>query len=106
MSVIDRLEKLLEQGQDGPMLRFGLGDAYLNADDPGAAAAHLRRAVEQKPDYSAAWKLLGRALAENGRGAEAADAFREGIRVAEAKGDVQAAKEMRVFLKRLQKRER
>ncbi len=86
------------------MLRFGLGDAYLKAKEPAAAAIHLRHAVDQDPGYSAAWKLLGNALAEGGSAAEAAEAYRQGIRVAEEKGDVQAAKEMRVFLKRLEKR--
>ena len=88
------------------MLRFGLGDAYLKSNDALTAADHLRRAVEQDPDYSAAWKLLGKALSECGSESEAADAYRTGIAVAEAKGDVQAAKEMRVFLKRLEKKTR
>jgi len=85
------------------MLRYGLGDAYLKAKDPAAAAEHLRQAVDQDPKYSAAWKLLGKALAEAGSASEAAEAYRKGITVAEDKGDVQAAKEMRVFLKRLEK---
>lgn len=103
MSTIDRLEKLLNDGKDSAMLRYGLGDAYLKASDPATAAAHLRQAVNQDPQYSAAWKLLGKALAESGSDAEAANAYRRGISVAEDKGDVQAAKEMRVFLKRLEK---
>lgn len=101
---IERLEKLLAAGKDSPMLRFGLGDAYLKSSDALTAADHLRRAVELDPDYSAAWKLLGKALSECGSEAEAADAFRRGIAVAEEKGDVQAAREMRVFLKRLEKK--
>lgn len=106
MSAIDRLEKLLSEGKDSAMLRYGLGDAYLKAKDPAAAAAHLRRAVDHDPGYSAAWKLLGKALAESGSESDAADAYRRGIGVAEKKGDVQAAKEMRVFLKRLEKKSR
>lgn len=103
MSAIDRLEKLLGDGKDSAMLRYGLGDAYLKADDPVAAAEHLRRAVEQDPGYSAAWKLLGKALTECGSGIEASEAYRRGIAAAEDRGDIQAAKEMRVFLKRLEK---
>jgi hypothetical protein len=53
--------------------------------------------------YSAAWKRLGKALADNGRTEEAVAAFESGIKAAVEKGDVQAAKEMRVFLSRLQK---
>ncbi len=104
MTAIERLEKMLAAGKDSPMLRYGLGDAYLKANAAHTAVDHLRRAIEQDPNYSAAWKLLGRALVEGGSPAEAADAYRQGIIVAEEKGDVQAAKEMRVFLKRLEKK--
>jgi Flp pilus assembly protein TadD len=99
--VIENLEGLLARGGDSPMLRFGLGKACIDAGRNEQAAAHLRRAVEQQPDYSAAWKLLGKALALAGRNGEAVDAYRRGIDVAEGKGDIQAAKEMKVFLKRL-----
>lgn len=103
MERVANLERLLAAGQDGALLRFGLGGAHLAAGDPARAAAHLARAVEFDPGHSAAWKLYGRALAECGRRAEAAAAYREGIRAAEAHGDVQAAKEMRVFLRRLER---
>ena len=55
------------------------------------------------PGYSAAWKVYGRALAEAGRAEEAIEAYRRGIEAAESKGDIQAAKEMRVFRRRLEK---
>jgi cytochrome c-type biogenesis protein CcmH/NrfG len=64
---------------------------------------HLREAVQRDPGYSAAWKLLGRALAENGEAAEALAAYREGMRIAEAKGDKQAYKEMTVFARRIER---
>jgi hypothetical protein len=63
----------------------------------------LREAIAFDPHYSAAWKLLGRALAEGGDPAAAADACERGIAVARERGDEQAAKEMGVFLRRLQK---
>ncbi|HSS65880.1 MAG TPA: tetratricopeptide repeat protein [Gammaproteobacteria bacterium] len=103
MTAIERLKKLLDSGRDSAMLRYALGDAYLKAKNPAAAADHLRQAVNQEPEYSAAWKLLGKALAEDGSADDAAEAYRRGISVAEQNGDVQAAKEMRVFLKRLEK---
>jgi len=103
MDPAQRFEALLASGKDGPLLRFGLGMQYLAAKDPGRAAAHLRRAVEQDPDYSAAWKLLGKALAESGDAAGTMAAYRDGIAAAERRGDKQAGKEMAVFLKRLEK---
>jgi len=102
MGVIENLEALLAKGQDNALLRFGLANEYLKLGKPEIAVGHLRKAVTQDPKYSAAWKRLGKALAETGRTADAIEAYQEGIHVAEEKGDVQAAKEMRVFLKRLQ----
>lgn len=103
MSMIDNFEKMLANGTDNALLRFGLGQAYLGAGEFSKAAEHLRRATEHDPNYSAAWKLLGKALAEHGDTAAALQVYQQGIQVATSKGDVQAAKEMQVFLKRLQK---
>lgn len=103
MDAISNFEALLAKGQDNAMLRFGLGVAYLNRGDTAKAAEHLRKTLEFSPDYSAAWKAYAKALADGGKAAEAITAYETGIEVAEKKGDIQAAKEMKVFLKRLQK---
>lgn len=97
------LEKLLAAGQDSLMLRFGLGSAWLKQGDHERAVEHLRAALRHDPAHSASHKLLGKALAAAGRNDEAIAAYEAGIGIAEEKGDIQAAKEMRVFLKRLQK---
>lgn len=100
---IESLEKMIGGPRDGALLRFSLGNEYLKADVPADAARHFRAAVEFDPNYSAAWKVLGKALAETGETSAALAAYEQGIAVAEAKGDIQAAKEMKVFAKRLQK---
>ena len=97
------LERLLASGKDGALLRFGLGDAYLKAGDASRAVEHLRQAVALDRSYSAAWKLLGKALASEGDNDAALAAYRAGIDAAEKKGDKQAMKEMRVFARRLAK---
>jgi len=102
-ALIASLEKMLGGPRDGALLRFSLGGEYLKAAEPAKAAEHLREAVKRDPGYSAAWKLLGRALAESGANLEALSVYREGIEVAQKKGDKQAAKEMSVFAKRLEK---
>lgn len=102
-AAIDNLERLLAGGKDGALLRFGLGNAYLNAGDGERAAVHLRRAVAIDPGYSAAWKLLGRALLAAHCDTEALAAWQAGIRTAERRGDKQAMKEMQVFARRLAK---
>ena len=103
MDAVERFEAMLASGKDNALLRFGLGNEYLKAGDAGRAAEHLARAVAHDPGYSAAWKLLGKALVQSGRDAEAAQAYRSGIEAAERRGDKQAAREMAVFLKRLEK---
>ena len=60
-------------------------------------------AVRLDPEYSAGWKVLGRALTSGERAAEAIEAYARGIEVAEGRGDRQAANEMRVFRKRLER---
>jgi len=102
---ITQFEKMLADGKDSVMLRYGLGNGYLSQGDARAAAAHFAKAVELDPSYSAAWKLYGKALAQSGDQAGAIHAYRTGIEVAEKRGDRQAAKEMQVFLRRLEKTE-
>jgi len=92
---------MLSRGQDNALVRYGLGTEYLKLQQYKHAIMHLQKALEFDAKYSAAWKLLGKALAGAGQTAEAIAAYEQGIHAAEAKGDVQAAKEMRVFLKRL-----
>lgn len=101
MSLADNLEALLARGQDNALLRYGLGAEYLKGARYADAAVHLQAAVKHDAAYSAAWKLLGQALAGAGEPTRARAAYDQGISVAEAKGDIQAAKEMKVFRKRL-----
>ena len=101
--MIDKLEKMLADGRDNALLRFSLGNEYSKLGQFEQAAAHLQQAVVHDPNYSAAWKLLGKALNEAGRLQEAQVAYQSGIAVAEKKGDKQAAKEMAVFAKRIEK---
>ena len=103
-STLANLLKLVGSARDGALLRFSLGNEYLKLDDRDNAILQLQEAVVRDPGYSAAWKLLGRALADEGRDAEALDAWQRGIAVAGAKGDKQAAKEMTVFARRIERK--
>ncbi len=103
MTMIDNLHSMLERGVDSALLRYSLGNELLKVGDADAAIAHLREALKFDDEYSAAWKTLGKALAENGNHLEAVDVLEQGIEVAERRGDIQAAKEMGVFRQRSQK---
>ncbi len=100
MTIATNLEALLAKGPDSALLRYSLGNEYLKLGDLERAIEHLAAATRLDPRYSAAWKLQGKALQACGRATEAIAVLDQGIAVAEAKGDIQAAKEMGVFRKR------
>jgi predicted Zn-dependent protease len=103
-SLIDNLLRMLGSGRDDALLRYSLGNEYLKSEDPATAIPHLRSSVAHDPGYSAAWKLLGKALESTGALPDALEAFRAGIAAAERKGDKQAAKEMTVFARRIERK--
>jgi len=103
MDPIEQFEQLLASGRDDALLRYSLGMAYHRAGNAAKAAEHLARAVEHDPGYAAAWKLYGKVLTETGDTEGAIEVYRKGIEAARDKGDVQAGKEMQVFLRRLEK---
>lgn len=102
-TVVRNLEALLAQGKESALLRFSLGNEYLKLAETWVAIYQLKRALELDPNYSAAWKLLGKALTEAGLPREALETYRKGIAAAERKGDKQAAREMAVFAGRLER---
>ncbi|HET7329324.1 tetratricopeptide repeat protein [Dyella sp.] len=101
-SLIESLRAQCGGPRDGALLRFSLGNALLNAGNHAEAIEALRQAVTFDPDYSAAWKLLGKACLAAQDEAGAAEAWRQGIAVAQRRGDKQAEKEMAVFLRRIE----
>ena len=103
MDIIKNLEALLATGQDSALIRYSLGNEYRREKNLATAIMHFARAVELDPGYSAAWKLYGKVLSENNQVHDAIQAWEHGIAIAESKGDIQAAKEMKVFLNRLKK---
>lgn len=97
---IEKFEAMLTRGMDNPMLRLTLGNAYWQDKQLEKAIEHLKSAVEQKPDYSAAWKTLGRAYADGEQHQLALEAYDRGLECAAENGDKQSEKEITVFRKR------
>ena len=100
----EMFRKLLERDPNNPMVLYSLGTELFKEGDYGEARDLLRRAVANKPDYSVAYRTLGRAHYELEENAEARGAFEEGRKVAEGNGDLQTVKEIDVFMRRLEKR--
>ena len=103
MSITDNLEKMLAAGRDDAMLRFGLGSAYFNRKEFDNAVPHLRACIAHDAGYSAAYKLLGKALFKIGKHEDAKTVFTAGLPVAVDKGDKQTEREMLAFLRKLDK---
>jgi len=99
--LVTRFEAMLAKGQNNAMLRLSLGKAYAEREQFDLAAPHLRAALELDPQYSVAWKWLGKALQGQGDNAGARQAWESGIAAAQARGDQQVVKELQVFVKRL-----
>ena len=101
----DMFRKLLEKDPDNPMILYSLGNELFREDRYEEARDLLRRAIENKPDYSVAYRMLGRAHYELHESAEAKNVFLKGREVANDNGDLQTVKEIDVFMRRLEKRE-
>jgi len=102
-SALASFERILASGKDSALLRFSIGNEYAKLGDWIPAAEALAKAVALDAEFTAAWKLYGRALQETGRPHDALAAYRAGIDVARRKGDRQAEKEMVVFARRIER---
>jgi uncharacterized protein HemY len=101
----DMFRKLLGKDPDNPMVLCSLGIELFKEGRYLEAREHLRRAIETKPDYSVAYRMLGRTHYELHENAEARRVFANGREVAQENGDLQTVREIEVFLRRLDKRE-
>ena len=100
---IDALEDMLARGKDSAMLRLTLAQAYERDKNYGRTVLHLERALEQDTHYSAAWKLLGKVQLAQGQPDLARATWERGLAVARERKDMQVARELEVFLKKLAK---
>ena len=100
----EMFRKLLERDPNNPMVLYSLGNELFKEGSYQEARDLLRRAVENKPDYSVAYRMLGRSHYELHEDAEAREVFTKGREVATQNGDLQTVKELDVFQRRLKKR--
>lgn len=101
----DMFRKLLERDPENPMVLYSLGNELFKEQRYSEAKTYLSRAVRNKPDYSVAYRTLGRVLYELHEDDEARQVFAQGREVADANGDLQTVKEIDVFVRRLERRQ-
>lgn len=104
MERIDTLRQIVADDPVDGLARFMLGKELLAADQPNEAAEQLAEAIRLTPEHTASYRELGNALASAGRMSEAEVAYTSGMSVAEKTGDLQTAREIKVFLNRLKRR--
>ncbi|HEV2247620.1 MAG TPA: tetratricopeptide repeat protein [Terriglobia bacterium] len=100
---LEAFEEMAAKAPENVMVRYSLGREYLKAKRYAEAERELREALRLKPDYSAAWRELGKALTGLERLDEAREVYTRGAEVACEKGDLQTQREIEVFLRRLEK---
>jgi len=100
---IEGLREILEDEPDA-LGHFMLAQELSKVDEHQEAAEHFRAVLALDADYSAAYRGLGQTLTALGDAAAAEATYLRGLESAEKMGDLQTAKEMEVFLKRLRKR--
>lgn len=98
---IQQLEAVIQENSENAFLQYSLGHEYLETGDFKKAIPRLRKAIELQNTYSAAYRDLGKALSQESNFEEAEAIFIRGIKIANERGDLQTAKEMSVFLKRI-----
>ena len=104
-SPLETFEELAAKAPENVVVRYSLGREYLKAKRYAEAERELREALRLKPDYSAAYRELGKSLVGLERPDEARKIYTKGAEVACEKGDLQTQREIEVFLRRLENME-
>ena len=93
--------EMVREDPADPVAQFSYGQALLARSRFAEAATAFEAVIALSPNYSAAYRGLGRALEALDRRDDARAAYTRGIDVACAAGDLQTKKEMEVFLTRM-----
>lgn len=98
---IERLQALVQTDESDALTHFLLGRELMEVGRFAEAASALEKTIQLNPEYTAAYRFLGDAHRQAGNMARAREIYEVGIGVSEATGDLQAGKEMKVYLKKL-----
>jgi len=102
MTRMERMRKLVEIDPQSEITHFGLGQACYDEGLYAEGAAAMARAIEIKPDYTAAYEILGRCLEKLEKWEEAEAVYQKGIEIGKQKGDHIPTEKMTARLNRVQ----
>ncbi len=97
-SKIEVFTAMLAEQPDNAMIWYGLASEQYKLENWAEAATSLRKVVSLNPDYTAAYQMLGTALANADDLAGAQQAWREGIEAAGRTGAWKAGQHMQALL--------
>jgi len=97
-SKIEVFTAMLAEQRDNAMLWYGLASEQYKVENWAEAVKALRQVVSLNPDYTAAYQMLGTALASNDDVAGAQQAWRDGIEAAGRTGAWKAGQHMQALL--------
>lgn len=98
MDRAEMLKQLLEQNPNDAFARYGLAMEYSRAGETETALAEFKRLMELHPDYTAAYQMAGKMLADAGRYEEARQMLESGLASAQRAGNKHAQEEMQGML--------
>ena len=94
MSRKEQIEALLVENPEDSFLRYGLAMEHASAGDDAGAVRVFRDLLARDADYVPAYLQAGQALIRQGEDDKAKEILKNGIAVAQRKGDDHAAGEM------------
>lgn len=100
-SLFEQFKELLKDEPEDELLNYGYGQEAMKLGLYSEAINAFKKAIFVKPNYSAAYRELGKALEKSGNLEEAKKVYQQGIEVSQKQGDLQTKKEIEVFLRRL-----
>jgi predicted Zn-dependent protease len=100
---VERQEQAVEADPDSVVARLALAISYRKLGMPAKSVSHLRHAVKLDPEMSALYLELGKSLEEANMTADAVAVYKDGIPLADARGDLMPRNQMASRLQQLEK---
>ncbi len=96
---IEQFRKMTDADPTNEIGHFSLGRELFAADDFAGAVQSLRRVIELNPNISKAYQLIGQALLKQGDKNGAVEIWTQGVKTADARGELMPRNEMIQLLK-------